>query len=107
MNPREVIKRIGEERLRQDVKWGTEFGGRPDQQWLAILMEEVGEAAQEVLQTVNELDGLKNLGRIAADERLEAEVIQIAAVCCSWLEFRTPFLKQIRSDVLSQEPPES
>ncbi len=99
MEPDEILKRIGRERLRQDAKWGTEFEGRPDQQWLTILMEEVGEAAQEVL-------GINEAGTILpeADIDLEAEIVQIAAVCCSWLEFRTPFAEQIRSDVVGEVP---
>ena len=97
MLPDEIIERVLHERAQQDAKWGREFAGRPDQQWLAILMEEVGEAAQEALQArPHPAFGL----HADADKQLEAEVIQIAAVCFSWLEFRTPFAEQIRSDVV-------
>lgn len=39
------------ERVRQDARWGREFPGRPHSHWLAILTEEVGEAAEAVCQT--------------------------------------------------------
>ncbi len=90
MKPVDIVREVGAERIAQDAKWGRSFEGRPDQQWLAILMEEVGEAAEEVLNGVHDVGG---------DHLLEREVIQIAAVCFSWLEFRTPFAEQIRRDV--------
>ena len=97
----EIIERVLAERIWQDAKWGREFDGRPAQQWLAILMEEVGEAAQEALQArPHPFFGL----HADADKQLEAEVIQIAAVCFKWLEFRTPFAGQIRSDVVGEAP---
>ncbi len=97
MSPDEIIERVLAERTRQDAKWGTQFGGRPDQQWLAILMEEVGEAAEAGLQA-----GTTGRAPREDDKRLEEEVIQIAAVCFSWLEFRTPFAGQIRGDVVGK-----
>ncbi len=71
-----LLANVLEERRKQDEKWGTDFHGRPDEQWLTILTEEVGEAAEAILQ-----------GR---EGDLCEEVNQIAAVCLSWLLYRTP-----------------
>lgn len=76
----EIYRLIAWERQQQNIKWGTNFHGRPDEQWLTILTEEVGEAAQDILK-----------GR---EEELVKEVIQIAAVCVSWLRYRTPRSEQ-------------
>lgn len=42
----EVLVDVGNERVRQDEKWGPQ--SHDAKTWLAILMEEVGEAAEEV-----------------------------------------------------------
>lgn len=81
----ETIRRIVVERIHQDKKWGTQFVGRPDERWLAVLVEEVGEVAMAL-----------NDGE--SDERIEAELIQVAAVVVSWLQFRTPRDSQIPND---------
>jgi hypothetical protein len=60
-----------EERDRQDVKWGSQRM-LSDREWLAILVEEVGEAAKDILD--KKPDGLK------------VEVTQVAAVALAWLE---------------------
>ena len=59
------------ERGAQDVKWGQQ--NHDDYIWLAILMEEVGEAAQAILQE----QGV---------ERVRGELVQSAAVIVAWLE---------------------
>jgi hypothetical protein len=46
----EVITAVSVERQRQDAKWGPQHHGPAE--WLVILMEEVGEAAQAALQTL-------------------------------------------------------
>lgn len=61
------------ERQRQNNKWGTDFTGRNHAFWLAILMEEIGEAANAYLEHD------KN--------NLKTELIQSAAVIFSWLEY--------------------
>ena len=71
-----IFDRIREEREAQDKKWGRNFEGRPDEKWLAILMEEVGEIAKGTLEG-------------DPDFSIEKEIVQCAAVCISWLEFRT------------------
>lgn len=75
-----AITAILKERFRQDQKWGTRFPGRSHDRWLTILAEEFGEAAEAILQSDNP----------NGDEKLEdvrKEVIQIAAVALSWLEY--------------------
>ena len=77
MRERETIMQaIRMERIRQDHKWGTSFIGRGDEGWLTILAEEFGEVAEAVLRD--------------SDEDVEKELIQVAAVVVSWLEYRTP-----------------
>lgn len=70
------------ERVRQDARWGREFPGRPHSHWLAILTEEVGEAAEAVCQT--EIPSPEQDQKTRAD--LYREVVQVAAVALSWLE---------------------
>lgn len=60
------------ERDRQDRKWGDQ-SHLPDLMWMAILMEEVGEAAKEIID-----------GR--PDNNLEEELVQVGAVVTAWLE---------------------
>ena len=71
------------ERARQDRKWGTHFPGRKHDRWLTILTEEVGEAAEAILQADNP-NGDEKAEQTLADVR--REVVQIAAVALSWLE---------------------
>jgi NTP pyrophosphatase (non-canonical NTP hydrolase) len=63
---------VTKERERQDAKWGVQ--DHDDYVWLAILVEEVGEAAKAILE-----------GGMAT---VEKEVVQIIAVCMAWLENR-------------------
>ena len=71
---RRVLINVAFERLLQDRAW-------PDQQrdpltpWLAILVEEVGEAARASL--ANKSDGPQDL---------RAELVQVAAVAVAWIE---------------------
>ena len=44
----EVLLMVLSERIRQDEKWGCQHHTRGD--WLAILVEEVGEVAQAILE---------------------------------------------------------
>lgn len=71
MNQTQIIWKILAERYHQDEKWGFRIG-QPDTTWQTILSEEVGEAAKEVLD--------RNF------DKLEAELIQCAAVALAWLE---------------------
>lgn len=56
--------------MNQDKKWGEQ--NHRDSTWLAILSEEVGEAAKAILEGKN----------------LDEEVVQIAAVAVAWEESR-------------------
>lgn len=72
MNLREIVfASINEEREKQDKKFGVQNHG--DLYWLAILTEEVGEAAQAVIQE-------------RTYEEVEKEMLHVAAVAVSWIE---------------------
>jgi len=64
---------IKREREYQNTKWGQQ--NHDDEWWLAILMEEVGEAAQGVLHN-----------RFGGQAEPRPEIVQIAAVALAWLE---------------------
>ena len=60
------------EREAQDEKWGEQR--HSDEKWLAILLEELGEAAKAVLEE--------------DEEGLLEETVQIAAVLQNWVTSR-------------------
>lgn len=62
------------EQARQVAKWGDQRT-HPDDTWFRILAEELGEVAM----ALNDRE---------PDEALEAEIVQVAAVCATWLESR-------------------
>lgn len=73
----EVLDHVAAERERQDEKWGEQ--NHLDWVWNAILMEEVGEAAEEVLTTA--------FGAAAKGHGdLRSELVQVAAVAVAWIE---------------------
>jgi hypothetical protein len=63
------------ERIRQDKKWGEQ--NHDDWKWLAILVEEVGEAAQAMMQAFEEKGDPANIHK---------EVLEATAVGLAWLE---------------------
>ena len=65
----EVLEEVMEERKRQDELWGEQ--NHEDRIWLAILVEEVGEVANDINERSKEL---------------REELIQVAAVAVSWVE---------------------
>lgn len=73
---------VSMERDRQDAKWGADRS-QLDSIWLAILTEEVGESAEEVLAaswaTGPTLDAIRT-------HKLRSELIQVAAVAVAWIE---------------------
>ena len=70
---KEVFNNLIEiEREAQDEKWGEQR--HSDEKWLAILLEELGEAAKAVLE--------KN------EEGLLEETVQVAAVLQNWITSR-------------------
>lgn len=73
---------VSMERDWQDTKWGADRT-QLDSIWLAILTEEVGESAEEVLAaswaTGPALDAIRT-------HNLRAELVQVAAVAVAWIE---------------------
>lgn len=69
-----IINLIQIERERQDNRWGTPQERRlPIGYWLAILIEEVGEVAKEIVEA-------------GPRELLKRELVQVAAVAIAILE---------------------
>lgn len=64
-----LLAQVRSERHRQDEMWGTSFVGRDPNEWLAILMEEVGEVAEAIKPS-----------------EIAGELVQVAAVALSWAE---------------------
>ena len=71
-NQRKAILAVLRERNKQDEKWGEQ--NHDSGKWLAILIEEIGELAQEMLEE-NPLNAT-------------AELTQVVAVALAWLECR-------------------
>lgn len=65
-----ILELVKEARKTQEIQWGT--SEHSDLVWLAILMEELGEAARSI--------NYENLGE------LQQEVVRISAVALGWLE---------------------
>ena len=70
-----VIQKVINERAHQDHKWGVQR--HSPELWMSILMEEVGEAAKEILE--ENFSGYKSSG-------LYGELVQVAAVAIAILE---------------------
>ena len=73
-----AIKRIIAERDSQDVTWGEQ--NHAPIEWLAILMEEVGEVATECIDQDPLLD------ESGYPMQLENELVQVAAVAVAMIE---------------------
>ena len=73
-----------QERRRQDYKWGVQ--NHVDNDWLPILVEEVG----EVSKCICEKNFTENPAHVIdrADEHLHEEITHVAAVALAWLEAR-------------------
>lgn len=76
MTREEIVTAVQKERLRQDEKWGWPQRNSLAE-WMTILMEEVGELAQEVLR-------VRFANKSTND--LQDEAIQCMAVCSAMLE---------------------
>lgn len=72
----DILDEVARERLAQDEKWGVQ--DREDLKWLAILVEEVGEVADEL----NSQWAPPSIG----PKRLREELVQVAAVAVAWVE---------------------
>ena len=68
-NKEAVLAAISAEMNRQDEKWGPQRE-HPDELWLTILVEEVGEIAESILE-----------GDL---ENMCTEIVQVAAVAAQW-----------------------
>jgi NTP pyrophosphatase (non-canonical NTP hydrolase) len=81
----DVIK----ERSRQDAKWGEQ--NHSPEMWLTILMEEVGEAAQSILESkfggsTDGQCGSQSEYRRSQSENYREECIQVSAVALAMVE---------------------
>lgn len=79
---RTAIDAVMSERARQDAKWGEQ--NHEPQLWMGILMEEVGELAQAVNETV--FDNGPGERAKGGYENMRAEAVQVAAVALSIVE---------------------
>ena len=71
-----VLSEVEDERVRQNEKWGLQ--NHNPVEWIAILTEEVGEAAKEAVDM-----HLENINRV---KQYRKEVIQAAAVAVQMVE---------------------
>lgn len=81
---REVLEAVRAERRSQDAKWGRQ--SHDPMVWLAIAMEEVGEAAQAALQRRFADPPLSPEERGRLDDHCREELIQAAAVLVAAVE---------------------
>jgi hypothetical protein len=72
-----VLKDVSDERARQDAKWGVQK--HPPYKWLAIIMEELGEAAEAALD-------MSWPGGEQHEQRYRRELIQVAASAVAAVE---------------------
>lgn len=77
----DVLAEVAQERDRQDAKWGQQ--NHSPAGWLAVLVEEVGEAAQQIAQGwVEPITG----GQRDYSANLRRELIQVAASAVAFIE---------------------
>ena len=77
-----ILDEVRDEVGRQWDKWGDQ-SHHDDGIWCSILGEEFGESAKEVFEKhVAPSEAMK----VAREELLESELIQVAAVAVSWIE---------------------
>lgn len=69
----QVLQEVQAERERQEQTWGRQDHADPI--WLAVLTEEVGEAAQGVLHEM-----------FGGTAKARPELVQVAAVVVAWIE---------------------
>lgn len=74
----EVFEEVAAERDRQDVKWGYPRTQLSNFEWMTILTEETGEAAEACLHL--------RYGSAITRADLIKEVTHVAAVAVAWLE---------------------
>ena len=82
-----VIERVQRERSRQDKKWGEQNHNVVE--WIAILMEEIGEASKEAVDFhfgYKPKTGLTDVVQSIRINNLKKELIQSAAVAIAIVE---------------------
>lgn len=80
-----ALREILAERSRQDAMWGeANIINRSPELGLIVLMEEVGEVAEQILEWRAAIDDAECAGTHAAHCR--AELVQVAAVALAMLE---------------------
>jgi hypothetical protein len=87
-----VLEEIADERLLQFKKWGVQTHTPPE--WLAILMEEVGEAAKEAVDfhfaNPVKINGLYNTPtdeeQVQRAWRYRQELVQVVAVAVQMIQ---------------------
>lgn len=79
----QALQSVVHERERQDAKWGQQ--NHEPQFWMGILMEEVGELAQAVNETVFDNGAAERAKGGYANMR--AEAVQVAAVAVAFVEY--------------------
>tara|TARA_R110002167_G_scaffold331706_1_gene538408 strand:- start:59227 stop:59535 length:309 start_codon:yes stop_codon:yes gene_type:complete len=90
METRDVLNEVHEERLRQNNKWGIQDHNCIE--WIAILTEEVGEAAKEAVDFhfANVATGDRVSSELTEQEQrisdYRKEMIQVAAVAAQAVE---------------------
>lgn len=81
-----VLIEVAEERTRQEAKHGLNTAAHPESMTdglrLAILAEEVGEAAKAMI----EWDVPDGMTPPEGEEALRSELVQVAAVAVAWIE---------------------
>lgn len=75
---------IHAERLRQNQKFGNQFGCS-DWRWQAVLSEEVGEVAEATLD-LNDPGDDRERQDTTERQLLREELVQVAAVAVAWIE---------------------
>lgn len=79
MSPETALE-VANERLRQLEKWGVQ--NHTHVEWLAIAVEELGEAAREAVRLA--LNPPK--GEVGDAKALRKEVVETTAVLVAWLD---------------------
>lgn len=81
-NTKHVLIDVEEERKRQSKKWGIQT--HSPSMWMAILMEEVGEASREIVDYECENPRDESLEEI--HDLIRKELVQVAAVAVQIIE---------------------
>lgn len=76
-----ILNEVAAERLRQNEKWGEQ--NHHPVEWLAILTEETGEVAKEVVELTFSNDETEVKTRL---QNYRMELIQVAAVAVQMIE---------------------